>query len=108
MLDDGWRGREHGVLAGDRPHRRDIQQARDAFGVDAVFLRESEVELIEAFGAGQRGSKLKPDAHLVCPGVGEGVTGPSGHVDGVARSEDVVGAVDVKRGMPGRTSNRSS
>ena len=65
-------------------------------------LREGEVQLIEAFGAGQRGTKLKPDAHLLLPGVGEGVRGPSGHIDGVARRENVAGAVDVKRGVPGK------
>ena len=61
-----------------------------------------EVQLIETVGAGQRGSKLKPDAHLVCAGVGEGVPGSSGHIDGVARAEDMAGAVDVKRGVPGQ------
>ena len=94
--------REHGVLGGDRPHRRDIQQAGHAFGVDASLLRKGEVQLIEAVGAGQRGSKLKPDAHLVRSGVGEGVLGPSGHIDGVARAQDAAGAVDVKRGVPGQ------
>ena len=102
VLNDGWGRREHGVLGGDRPHRRDVQQARHGFSVDAPVLREGEVQLIEVFGASQRGPKLKPDAHLLMPVVGEGVRGPSGHIDGVARREDVAGAVDVKRGVPGK------
>ena len=102
VLNDRWRGGEHRVLGGDRPHRRDIQQAGHGFGVDASLLGEGEVQLIEPVGAGQRRPELKPDAHLVLSGVGERVLGPPGHIDSVARAEHLAGAVDGKRCVPGK------
>lgn len=95
-------GGEHGVLGGDRPDSREIQQAGHGFGVDASLLCKGEVQLIEAGGARERWSELKPYAHLVLSGVCERVLGPSGHIHDVARAEDVTPAVDVECGVPGK------